>query len=253
MSTLIFGRGFVGKATAGILNCDIAWYDPAQGHDQVDLRAVDRAIICVPTPDSKDGLDHSAVYECLNYLASRGWAGPVAVRSTSMPAAFDSMLSINANLVYWPEFLREARAAADAANPTQVVLGGSNEIAHQWRIWLCGMQHAQSACWTLTDIKTAAMIKIGINSALAAKVMLFNSLYQACQTAGADWASVRAGVGLDPRIATGQTMVPGPDGYLGFGGKCLPKDLGALAAMLPDDRFLQGVIAQNAAVRNGIN
>ena len=253
MTTLIFGRGFVGKATAGILTCDIAWYDPAQGHDQVDLRAVDHAIICVPTPDSSLGLDHSAVYTSLTYLASRGWSGPVAVRSTSMPAAFDSMLSIKSNLVYWPEFLREAHAAQDAANPSQVVLGGSDAVVHQWRMWLRSMDHAPLASWTLTDMKTAAMIKIGINSALAAKIVLFNSLYQACQSVGADWAGVRAGVGSDPRIGTGQTMVPGPDGGFGFGGKCLPKDLGALAAMLPDDQFLQGTVSQNAVLRDGIN
>ena len=253
MTTLIFGRGFVGKATAGILTCDIAWYDPAQGHDQVDLRAVDHAIICVPTPDSSLGLDHSAVYTSLTYLASRGWSGPVAVRSTSMPAAFDSMLSINSNLVYWPEFLREAHAAQDAANPSQVVLGGSDAVVHQWRMWLRSMDHAPLASWTLTDMKTAAMIKIGINSALAAKIVLFNSLYQACQSVGADWAGVRAGVGSDPRIGTGQTMVPGPDGGFGFGGKCLPKDLGALAAMLPDDQFLQVTVSQNAVLRDGIN
>ena len=95
------------------------------------------------------------------------------------------------------------------------------------------------------------MIKLGINAALAAKVTLFNTLYDACAVSGADWASVRVGVGLDPRIGAGQSMVPGPDGQRGYGGKCLPKDVGAIADMLPDDEFITGMIARNLRTRHG--
>lgn len=250
MSTLIFGNGFVGRATASIIPGDIVWHDPAQGHVARDLQGINRAVICVPTPGHAMGLDHTAVYDCLISLASRGWTGPVAVRSTCMPLAFDSMLTINANLVYWPEFLRESHATTDAATPPQVILGGEDHVVHEWRVLLRGNGHAPDAIWTLTDIKTAALIKLGINAALAAKVMMFNSLHAAAVRVGADWESVRIGVGYDPRIGTGQTAVPGPDGRMGFGGKCLPKDTGAVAAMLTDDRFLRGLIEQNERLRD---
>jgi len=250
MSLLIFGRGFVGKATAALFNDQqIAWHDPAQGYEVDSLRSVDRVIICVPTPEAKDGLDHTAVWDCLHMLAARGWSGPIAIRSTCMPAAADSMTD-QFSAVMWPEFLRERSALHDAANPHQLVLGGPDGRVHEWRLWLRSQDHAPDAIWHLTDAKTAAMIKLGINAALAAKVMLFNSLHDACATSGADWASVRVGVGLDLRIGSGQSQVPGPDGQRGFGGKCLPKDVGAISAMLPDDDFLQGMIAHNGSLRD---
>jgi UDPglucose 6-dehydrogenase len=249
MSTLIFGKGFVGKATAGIVGDDVIWHDPALGHEVNDLSNIDRVLICVPTPAGTNGLDHTAVYDCLTHLKNCDWAGPVAVRCTCTPAALENMLTLNENLVYWPEFLRERTAMQDALNPVKVVLGGTDTNVRKWELWLRGIGHAKDAIWTITDLKTAALIKVGHNAALAAKVMMFNSLYKACQDIGADWESVRLGVGSDPRIGTGQTVVPGPDGHFGFGGKCLPKDLGALAAMLPDDQFLSGITTQNTAIR----
>lgn len=250
MSTLIFGKGFVGNATASILQSDIVWHDPAQGYTCENLQTVERVIICVPTPSFTNGLDHTAVIDCLLFLAKNNWTGPVAVRSTCMPTAFASMLYIHANLIYWPEFLREAHALSDAANPTQVVIGGEYNNTLDWKNWLDLQQHAIDAAWTLTDIYTASMIKLGINAALAAKVTMFNSLYAATQQVSGNWETVRDCVGRDSRIGMGQSAVPGPDGLFGFGGKCLPKDLNALSTILADDKFLQGILLQNTHVRN---
>jgi UDPglucose 6-dehydrogenase len=83
------------------------------------------------------------------------------------------------------------------------------------------------ARYIITDTTTAEMIKYSANVTLAGQVMIANELYQICRKLKVDWALVRNAIILDPLIGT-NTKVPGPDGDMGFGGKCLPKDLNAL-------------------------
>ena len=45
---------------------------------------------------------------------------------------------------------------------------------------------------------------------------------------GADWDTVIEGFVRDGRVGHSHTQVPGPDGKLGFGGSCFPKDIQAL-------------------------
>jgi UDPglucose 6-dehydrogenase len=249
MTTLIFGKGFVGKATANIIKDEIVWHDPPQGHIVSDMTIIDRVIICVPTPAAANGLDHNSVYECLSFLSDNHWNGPIAIRSTCMIDALNDIQQQQFDIVYWPEFLREAHADKDSISPTQVILGGNPSGTFYWQSWLLSINHASKAKWVLTDVKTAALIKLGTNAALSAKVMMFNSIYEACKLSGADWETVRVGVGTDPRIGLGQTSVPGPDKSLGFGGKCLPKDTAALTSIIPNNLFMQGIINQNNILR----
>ena len=45
---------------------------------------------------------------------------------------------------------------------------------------------------------------------------------------GADWEMSQAGFAADQRVGDSHLDVPGPDGKLGFGGSCFPKDINAL-------------------------
>ena len=58
---------------------------------------------------------------------------------------------------------------------------------------------------------------------------------------------------LDKRIANSHLNVPGPDGDLGFGGHCFPKDLSALIKLSDDigsiNYLLKSVIKTNDTVR----
>ena len=44
----------------------------------------------------------------------------------------------------------------------------------------------------------------------------------------ADWSKAIEGFILDGRIGHSHIAVPGPDGKLGFGGSCFPKDIQAM-------------------------
>lgn len=250
MGTVIIGKGFVGEATGSILGEEPAWHDPAKGFHVTDFSLYTHAIVCVPTPPGYHGLDHDHVAESIRNLTDNGFSGILVIRSTCEPWFLKSLHMKHGSVLYWPEFLRERHAMEDSANPRQIIIGGDVNLATEWGKRLRRSGYGVGVEWTITDLCTASVIKLGINSALAAKVMMFNALHAACIRASADWETVRQAVGNDHRIGTEQTMVPGPDGMFGFGGKCLPKDLGSFRELVPDDRFIEGVIAQNAVVRD---
>ena len=65
----------------------------------------------------------------------------------------------------------------------------------------------------------------------AYKVTYFNAAKEYVEKMGGDWAKVHTGVLLSGYINDTHTYVPGPDGKLGYGGKCFPKDVNAFAKM----------------------
>lgn len=243
---IIFGNGFVGKATANSLNLEVQWHDPVKGLG-VEKWQADYAFICVPTPADGHGLDTTAVNECLRHLRVNQFAGQIVIRSTCTPASLLAMEHLYGDVIYFPEFLRESLAFYDCHHPHLVVLGGKN--TKKFEHWLHDQNYGGTAKWTTTNIQTAAVIKLGLNTALAAKVAVFNCLNDFSSRVDADWDAVCDTIGSDWRIGQGQTQVPGPDGKFGFGGKCLPKDLGAVAS-ITQNPMLNAVLHYNNTIRS---
>jgi UDPglucose 6-dehydrogenase len=75
------------------------------------------------------------------------------------------------------------------------------------------------------------MVKYAHNVFGALKVTYFNCIYDLCQKLGMDYERVRAGILGSTYINEMHTKVPGPDGKLGYGGKCVPKDVNAFTLM----------------------
>jgi UDPglucose 6-dehydrogenase len=69
------------------------------------------------------------------------------------------------------------------------------------------------------------------NVFFASKVSLMNEFKQICDTIGGDWELALKGFVSDQRIGDSHLDVPGPDGKLGFGGSCFPKDINAFMSM----------------------
>lgn len=248
-NVVIFGAGVCGLATSNIFDHEVDFYDPPKGAIIDNFSQYHWAIIAVPTPQCSTGLDHSIVEESIEILFNNGFTGTVLIRSTCDPLVLDRLEKKYKRVIFWPEFLREAHAVADAVNPSMVVIGGAIDLVGQSKDLLESLYHAPNAKWVLCSMKTAATIKLALNSALASKVALFNSIYDICDKVGADWNQVRDTVGFDTRIGIGQTQVPGPDGARGFGGKCLPKDIGAFLALDPENLYLSGVVQYNNHIR----
>ena len=63
---------------------------------------------------------------------------------------------------------------------------------------------------------------------LATKVSFSNEIKQICDKLDIDYDKVVEYAIYDDRLGKTHWSVPGPDGKLGFGGSCFPKDINAL-------------------------
>ena len=55
-----------------------------------------------------------------------------------------------------------------------------------------------------------------------------NEYHRLAEQLGVDWDTAMHGFAADGRVGDSHMHVPGPDGKLGFGGACFPKDINAL-------------------------
>ncbi len=231
----IVGYGFVGKATDQGFNKRVTKYivDPLLGTSIAELKDFEPEIvfICVPTPMKDDGSQDASIISSVTQDLSKYCPKAIkVVKSTVLPSVLDELKSIDAYLVYNPEFLREKHANFDFIKSDMIIFGGDRNIStHVSNAYL-----RHSRCETkehiFTDLKTASLIKYAINTFLASKVIFFNelhSLFNNLETSD-DWDSVINIISRDKRIGDSHMQVPGHDGRKGFGGACFPKDSLAL-------------------------
>jgi UDPglucose 6-dehydrogenase len=81
---------------------------------------------------------------------------------------------------------------------------------------------------TKTSSTIAELVKYTTNCFLATKVSFANEIKQVCDSLDVDYDKVVEYAIKDKRLGGSHWSVPGPDGLLGFGGSCFPKDLNAL-------------------------
>jgi UDPglucose 6-dehydrogenase len=98
------------------------------------------------------------------------------------------------------------------------------------------------------------MVKYFTNCFLATKVIFSNEMKQVCDPLNIDYDKVVEYALYDERLGRSHWSVPGPDGSLGFGGHCFPKDLNALIEVAKnnsvDPRILRCVWEKNLEIRN---
>jgi UDPglucose 6-dehydrogenase len=128
--------------------------------------------------------------------------------------------------VMWnPEFLREAYAVTDTLSPDRIVLGTRSAHALATMREVYAIPISDGVPIVECDIATAELIKVAANAFLATKISFINAMAQMCQAAGGDVTLLADALGHDTRI--GREFL---NAGLGFGGGCLPKDIRALAA-----------------------
>jgi len=126
-----------------------------------------------------------------------------------------------------PEFLREGSAIHDTECPDRIVLGSDDPNTVEKLESFYKEFHSESMPPVIrTTHENAELIKYANNAFLATKVSFINCIASIAErTPHADVRTIASGIGLDQRI--------GPlflSAGLGWGGSCLPKDLGALIA-----------------------
>ncbi|MBU0894628.1 MAG: hypothetical protein KKF48_03280 [Nanoarchaeota archaeon] len=237
------GLGFVGGATKQVFekNHETFTYDkykePYNSEEHLKSVAENSEIIflSLPTPMKPSGeIDYSAIYDSLDNLKKtleEIKRSPeeiiIVIRSTSVSGSSDKLAEqYPFRFAVNPEFLTERNALEDMKKTDKVVIGTSSLEDYQ-KIYQAYHPVFPYARYVHVDRKTAEMIKYSANVFLTGQVTLANEIYQICQVLGVDYKTIKEVVLFDKRIGT-HINVPGPDGDLGFGGKCFPKDINAL-------------------------
>jgi UDPglucose 6-dehydrogenase len=155
-------------------------------------------------------------------------------------------------IVFNPEFLTERSAKLDFINQSRFVLGGNwgstTKVQHlyQWRF-------GKHIPVVKTNFETAELIKYMNNCFFATKVSFMNEMKLISDKIGAKWEDCVDGFSLDGRVGHSHLNVPGPDGKMGFGGSCFPKDVRAMTDFMKsldiEPCVLEGTWKTNLNVR----
>ena len=262
----IVGHGFVGGAVEfGFTNekFDITIVDPKyeNGNTITDLEDVPFIFVCVPTPPNEDGTVNTTIMNSVfSELNELGHNPVVILKSTVTPDFFDN-LDINFKLVYNPEFLTERNANQDFIRPSMQLLSGETEDCHKVRDLYASSNVSNDTPTIYTDWKTASLVKYAINSFLASKVIWFNQFKKIFEktleneydhTRQEPWLVFTTILQHDPRIGVSHMDIPGPDGKVGFGGHCFPKDTMALLSYSENIGEFMSVLEEVIDVNNKI-
>lgn len=260
----IIGGGVVGKATARAYLehvKEVRIYDVVlekSTHDLCGVLDCNLIMICLPTPQMKDSLecDTSAIERFIRDMSERStrtreassrFKGLCLVLRSTVPIGFTRRMRDAyglPNLVHSPEFLTARCAETDAMLPTRNVIGCPNvpgtPDAEELKCFsmlrrLYSSRFPGVPIHVMSSDESEA-VKLYQNSFFAVKVAFFNEINLLSERLGLDWDAVLNAMLADGRISHNHTKVPGPDGKFGFGGSCLPKDLGNLISLLDPSR-----------------
>ena len=219
----IIGCGFVGGALKAWLEENnpqtrVFVSDPPKGYND-DLSKIDIAFVQIHVPTEDDGTqDLTLMKELISSLPDV----PVFVRTTILPGTSDMLSKETGRQVcYMPEFLTERTHIEDFKKQTMVFTGALELLVKVF----------PGKKFTVMSPLEAELTKYIHNVFGAYKVTYFNAAKEYVEKMGGNWAKVHTGTLLSGYINDTHTYVPGPDGKLGYGGKCFPKDVNAFAQM----------------------
>ncbi|GAB3699796.1 UDP-glucose dehydrogenase family protein [Mariniluteicoccus flavus] len=215
--------------------------------------------LCVGTPQSESGAaDLSQVRGAIDTLAPLLTKPCVIAGKSTVPVGTAAQLQQRltetapvgrrAEIVWNPEFLREAYAVEDTLRPDRIVLGVQSPEALDAMRHCYAIPISENTPVIECDLATAELVKTAANAFLATKISFINAMAQMCQAAGGDVTVLADAIGHDKRI--GREFL---NAGLGFGGGCLPKDIRALATRADELEVgvLSGLIASVEAINAG--
>jgi GDP-mannose 6-dehydrogenase len=225
----------------------------------------DTAIVCVGTPSGADGSHNmSYIAEVSRQIANsvdRKRIVPLTVvyRSTIRPGTIDDLIlpifesvlgaDIGAiELVYNPEFLREATAIQDYFNPPKIVIGTLDGQLNERMDALNANLKSQVF---YTKFREAEFTKFVDNSFHALKVSFANEIGRVALQLGINVSKVHEIFISDTKLNISPYYLR-PGGA--FGGSCLPKDVRALQFISSDvganTPVIDSLIRSNEAHKN---
>lgn len=241
----IIGNGFVGEAMAFAFSPtnEIMIYDidPLKTtNTKEEVHDCDYVFVSVPTPMSLGGKqDLSFIEEVFKYAKTK----PIyIIKSTVLPGTTEKLNKKYPNLkiIFSPEFLTERTAKLDMLTQSRIILGG--DIKNTKKVEKLFRKRFMNRNIIHTDSKTAEFVKYMNNTFFATKVSLMNEFYRLSKIIGVNWEDAIYGFASDGRIGDSHLHVPGPDGKLGFGGTCFPKDINALIDIAKENNVNMNIL-----------
>ena len=243
----IVGNGYVGSAVK-------FGFSPSVGYD-ADVKVYDidpnkashtleetvnesqYIFLSVPTPANPDGSINTDIVEnalhSINNAKSVDVSGSVVLlRSTVTPGTTRRLSNMfpDIEMVFNPEFLTERSAHFDFINQARIILGGTSGDSVGVRLVadLFRRRFGNTISILQTNFESAELVKYMTNTFFATKVSFLNEMKRLSDSSNAIWDDVAEGFVRDGRVGHSHMNIPGPDGKLGFGGSCFPKDIQAL-------------------------
>lgn len=263
----ICGFGFVGKSVVHgfSLHSDLKIYDKFQtGLNTLDetIKESDYIFVCVPTPMSDDGSqDLSCIYDVMENIGKLTFMCNtykhkkiIIIKSTVIPGTTRKIAEKypEHSFVFNPEFLTERSSKLDFINTARIILGGSDEEALTSVEGMYRVRFPHTPIYK-TTFEGAELVKYMNNCFFALKISYLNEIYEICEKLGLDYNDLKNMFLADQRIGNSHCDVPGHDGDRGFGGKCFPKDINALASWADKNNLnvdtLKAAIKVNERIR----
>ena len=263
----VIGQGFVGSAiregmqhafTVETYDTDPATPSTVESITELVERVNNVIFVCLPTPMKKNGrcdtrIVETAISDINDANKKLGKNAIAVIKSTIEPGTTDRLNErySNVTVIFNPEFLTEANSFEDFKNQNRIIIGGprpaSTTVKTMYR------RAFPKVPIVKTGANVAETVKYFINCFLATKVSFANEMKQVCDKINVDFDKVVEYALYDDRIGNSHLSVPGPDGSLGFGGHCFPKDLNAIMYIAQDfgiePKVLAGVWEKNNEVR----
>lgn len=232
---LLIGYGWVGQymgayfKTAHYTTKDsgihaVATKKPTRPHPKYDL-----AVIGVPTPMNPETgqCDTSIVEEVVRKY--QGIVDYFLIKSTVEIGTTDRLAKqYGVKIAMSPEYVGETlgHPLLEPRRDAFQIIGGNDGVCHRIAEFFRKVLHANAPIHFCTA-KEAEIIKYTENMWIMQRVDYWNDVYEICLTFGVTFDRVREGLVLDPRFSRTHSNVY-PDNR-GWSGKCLPKDMNALA------------------------
>lgn len=261
----IIGLGFVGDAIENSFqnkNITLNVYDKYKNGGIGTFENVlnsDMIFLCLPTlyDEERSSYNKDALHQICALLNQSNYHGPVIIKSTVEPTTTEEFANTyNLAFIHNPEFLTARTAREDFENQSHIVLGKSKNCSDQLLQMVADFyqQHWQNATISLTTSTASESMKIFCNSFYAMKISIFNEFYLACQKFNIEYNDVVNIMLKNNWINPMHTNVPGPDGKMGYGGACFPKDTKALLAKMKEldipHKMIEASVTENTIIRN---
>lgn len=213
--------------------------------------------ICVPTPMNikTKKCDLKIVDTVIKQIYKNVQKKCYVVIKSTIPVGtidyYHTLYGDKLKMIFNPEFLTQNNAEEDFLNQKRAIFGTHIEdIKCVTKLYKKALQNIDIQ---MTTPRESEMVKLTLNTFWATKVAFANEIYDICEGMNINYNDVINLVKDDPRMGKTHLSVPGFDGYRGFGGVCLPKDLNNLRTLSVDNSvstpLLDAVWEKNCKVR----